>query len=89
MLNHLGRDSYPIDMNISIEMITDAAMSLSSDARALLADRLTESLDPLTDLDIRAAWADEALKRLSEVRSGKVKSIPAEDVLVRVRSLIT
>ena len=88
MLNRLASDSYPTAMNISIEMITDAAMSLSSDARALLADRLAESLDPLTDIDIRAAWADEALKRLSEVRSGKVKSIPAEDVLIRVRSLI-
>ena len=88
MLNRLASDSYPTAMNISIEMITDAAMSLSSDARALLADRLTESLDPITDVDVRAEWASEALKRLSEVRSGKVESIPAEDVLVRVRSLI-
>ncbi len=88
MLNRLGSGSYPTAMNISIEMITDAAMSLSSDARALLADRLTESLDPLTHLDIRAAWADEALTRLGEVRSGKVKSVPAEGVLVRVRSMI-
>ena len=89
MLNRLGCDSYPTRMNISIEMITDAAMSLSSDARALLADRLTESLDPLTDLDIRAAWVDEALKRLGDVRSGKVKTIPQEQVLARVRALVT
>jgi putative addiction module component (TIGR02574 family) len=75
-------------MSISIEMITDAAMSLSSDARALLADRLVESLDPLTDLEIRAAWAEEALRRLAEVRTGKVSAIPAEQVLDRVRSLI-
>ena len=89
MLNRLASDRYPIPMNISVEMITDAAMSLSSDARALSADRLTESLDPLNDSDIRAAWADEALKRLSEARSGKIKSIPADEVLVRVRSLIS
>lgn len=89
MLNRLASDRYPSVMNISIEMTTDAAMSLSSDTRALLADRLTESPDPLNDIDIRAAWADEALKRLSEVRSGKVKSTPADEVLVRVHSLIT
>ena len=64
-------------------------MSLSSDARALLADRLTESLDPLDDPVIRAAWADESLKRLGEVRSGKVKAIPAEQVLAHVRTLVT
>lgn len=75
-------------MNISIELIADAAVSLSSDARARLADRVTESLDPLTDIEIRVAWADAALTRRSEVRSGKVKSIPAEEVLVRVRSLV-
>ncbi len=75
-------------MPISIEMITDAAMSLSSDARALLADRLVESLDPLTDLDIRAAWAEESSRRLAEVRTGKVSTIPAEEVLDRIRSLI-
>jgi putative addiction module component (TIGR02574 family) len=74
-------------MPISIEMITDAAMSLSSDARALLADRLVESLDPLTDLDIRAAWAEESSRRLAEVRTGKVSTIPAEEVLDRIRSL--
>lgn len=89
MLNRLASDRYPIPMNISVEMITDAAMSLSSDARALSADRLTESPDPLNDSDNRAAWADEALKRLSEARSGKIKSIPADEVLVRVRSLIS
>ena len=76
-------------MNISVEMITDAALSLSSDARALLADRLSESLDPLVDIEVGAAWAEEALKRLNEIRSGQVKTIPAEQVLARVRSLIT
>jgi putative addiction module component (TIGR02574 family) len=76
-------------MKISVEMITDAALSLSSDARALLADRLSESLDPLVNIEVGAAWAEEALKRLNEIRSGQVKTIPAEQVLARVRSLIT
>jgi putative addiction module component (TIGR02574 family) len=75
-------------MNISVEMITDAAMSLSSDARALLADRLAESLDPLNNEEIRVAWAFEALRRLEEVRSGKVQTITSEEVKHRVRALI-
>lgn len=44
-------------MHISIEQIAEAALALPSDARALLADRLVESLDPLTDQDVRDAWA--------------------------------
>lgn len=89
LLNRLGYDSYPTEMNISIEMTTDAAIPLSSDARPLLADRLTESLDQLTDSDIHGVWANEALKRLAGVRSGKVYTIPAKHVLVHVRSLVT
>jgi putative addiction module component (TIGR02574 family) len=77
-----------LTMNISVEMITDAAMSLSSDARALLADRLAESLDPLNDAAIRASWGQEALTRLADVRSGRVKAIPAEEVLEQVRALV-
>ena len=73
-------------MGISIELIAEAALSLPSDARALLADRLVESLDPLTDPDIRSAWASEALQRLEDLRSGRVEAVPAHEVLARARS---
>ena len=47
-------------MSISIEKLTEAVLLLPSDARALLADRLVESLDPITDGDIRDLWVVEA-----------------------------
>lgn len=75
-------------MTITIEQIAEAALALPSEARALLADRLVESLDPLTDSDIRAAWATESLRRLEEARSGKMKAIPAEEVFARLRSIL-
>jgi putative addiction module component (TIGR02574 family) len=75
-------------MSIPIEQIAEAALALPSDARALLADRLVESLDPLTDQDVRGAWATESLRRLDEIRSGKVKAIPAEEVFSRIRSIL-
>lgn len=75
-------------MSIPVEKIAEVALSLPSDARALLADRLVESLDPLTDPDVRDSWAAEALRRLDEVRSGKVKTIPANEVLAHVRTLL-
>lgn len=75
-------------MSIPVEKIAEVALALPSDARALLADRLVESLDPLTDPDVRDSWAVEALRRLGEVRSGKVKTIPANEVFARVRTLL-
>ena len=75
-------------MRVSIEQIAEAALSLPSDARALLADRLVESLDPLTDQDVRGAWASEALQRLEDLRSGKAKAVPAQEAFARARATL-
>ena len=72
-------------MAITVEQLTEAALSLPSEARALLADRLVESLDPLEDQEIQALWAVEAMRRRDEVRSGLVKTIPGAEALERVR----
>ena len=74
-------------MAIPVEKITEAVLALPSEARALLADRIVESLDPLTDDAIRDAWAKEAMRRLDEVRSGTVETIPGDIALAKVRSL--
>ncbi len=75
-------------MSISVEKITEAVLSLPSDARALLADRLVESLDPLHDDAVRDAWTTEAKNRLQEVESGQVSPIPGDVALQQVRRSI-
>ena len=65
-------------MSIPVEKLTEEMLALPSEARALLADRLVESLDPLADDEVRASWAAEAIRRRDEVRSGKVKAIPGD-----------
>ena len=72
-------------MNLTIEQIVDEALGLPSEARALLADRLVESLDPAEDGYVRQLWMAEALRRRDEVRSGRVQTIPAEQGLAQVR----
>lgn len=74
-------------MAIPIDKLAEAMLALPSDVRALLADRLVESLDPAHDETIRALWVAEALRRRDEVRSGTVKAIPFDDVLAEVRKL--
>ena len=75
-------------MSIPVEKIAEIALSLSSDARALLADRLVESLDPLTGESVRASWTAEAIRRRDEVRAGQVEPVSAEEASARVRALV-
>lgn len=76
-------------MIMRVEEITDAALELPSEARALLADRLVESLDPAEDGYIHSLWAEEANRRLQELRSGKVVGISGEEALMRLRQKYT
>jgi putative addiction module component (TIGR02574 family) len=73
---------------MSVEQITDEVMALPSEARALLADRLVESLDPAEDGYIHRLWVTETRRRLDDVRSGRVKTIPGEEALVQVRQTL-
>ena len=82
------RQLYPIGMPIPVEQLTEEMLALPTDARALLADRLVESLDPLTDDEVRSMWSAEAVRRRDEVRSGAVDTIPGEVVAEHVRSLL-
>jgi len=72
-------------MPMRVEEITDAALALPSEARALLADRLVESLDPAEEGLIHRLWAAEADRRLRELRSGAVTAIPGAEALARLR----
>ena len=75
-------------MSMTVEQIAEESLALPSEARALLADRLAESLDPAEDGYVRQLWAAEAIRRRDEVRSGRVKTIPGDEALARVRRAV-
>jgi putative addiction module component (TIGR02574 family) len=60
------------------------AESLPLDMKTRLVDALLSSMHP-TQPEIDALWADEAEKRASEVRSGKVKTVPGDRVFKEIR----
>jgi len=68
-----------------VEEIAAFALELPSEARALLADRLVESLDPAEEGYVHSLWAEEANRRLKELRSGQVSGIPGEEAMSRLR----
>jgi putative addiction module component (TIGR02574 family) len=61
--------------DLTQELLNDA-MRLPDEQRAALAAALIESLDGGVDEDAEAAWAVEIARRLREVESGHVKTIP-------------
>jgi len=49
--------------------------------RGLLIDRLVESLDDgPAEVGVEAAWDEEIKRRVDDIRSGRVKTIPGEQV---------
>jgi len=75
-------------MSMTVEQIVDEALGLPSEARALLADRLVESLDPAEDGYVRQLWAAEALRRRNDVQAGRVVAVPGEEGLAQVRRAV-
>ena len=72
----------------SIEQLTAELLSLPSASRALLADKLVESLEFDTDPTIQAVWVTEAKRRRDEIQDGSVQPISGEEALAQVRRLI-
>ena len=72
-------------MPMTIEQIAEEALALPSEQRALLADRLVESLDAAEENRIDRQWLTAAKRRRDEVRQGLVHTIPGDEALARVR----
>lgn len=76
-------------MPMTVDQLAAEALSLPSQSRALLADKLVESLDADELTRIDQLWVAEAKRRRDEVRSGRVQTIPGEEALARVRRAVT
>ena len=72
-------------MTLSVDELATKAMSLPGEARALLAEKLVESLDQELVQDI---WLIEAKRRRNEIRSGQVKLMPGIDAMESVREML-
>jgi putative addiction module component (TIGR02574 family) len=63
-------------MSPKAEKVLLEALELSEAERAALAASLIESLDREVDEDAEAAWSAEIARRIAELESGTVKSVP-------------
>jgi putative addiction module component (TIGR02574 family) len=72
-------------MTAALKSIAETVERLPAKDRILLAEHLIASLE---DGDLEQQWAREALRRRDEVRSGKVKPVPASEVYRRIERLL-
>ena len=63
------------------DAVFDAALSLPDERRAVLAEKLLDSLDAESYSEITQEMVEEAERRLQAYRKGKMKSVPGEDVM--------
>ena len=68
------------------EKLLHEALSLPSHLRSILIDKLIESLNIPIQKEIDDLWAEEAERRVSDIDSGKLKSISGEKVFEEIRS---
>ena len=62
----------------------EMADSLPIDIKIELIDRLLDSISP-TQSQIDELWKIEVERRVDEVESGKVKTIPGDEVFAKIR----
>jgi putative addiction module component (TIGR02574 family) len=74
-------------MTVKGQKVLEEAMSLPEDERADLAAALIESLDGTADEGVEEAWAQEIERRVHEVESGAVETVPWSEARKRILTL--
>jgi putative addiction module component (TIGR02574 family) len=70
-----------------ISELLEKALTLSTQDRGVLIGRLIDSLDDgPAEEGVEAAWDEEIKRRIDDIRSGRVKTIPGEQVLGRLKA---
>ena len=73
-------------MAITVNQLFENALCLSPESRVALAEQLIGSIEPAGA--VFAAQVAEAQRRADDLDAGRVKGIPGEDALRRVREAI-
>ncbi|MEI7815213.1 MAG: addiction module protein [Coriobacteriia bacterium] len=71
---------------MTIDELKREALQLDASTRASLARDLLGSLDSLSEAEVERLWLEEAVRRDEEMVSGKVRSIPMDEVFAELRA---
>ena len=74
------------DVGMAIPMtIEQEAMRMAPRRRLQLAEKLIASVDGFATREIAQSWNEEITRRVEEIKSGKAKGLPAEQVMAAAR----
>lgn len=73
-------------MSRNIEELFREASDLPEADRAELAGLLLESLEGEPDAGVEAAWAQEVERRVRQIETGEVRTIPWEEVRAKLHT---
>jgi putative addiction module component (TIGR02574 family) len=74
-------------MTPQVSELLEKALTLSTQERGLLAARLIDSLDDGPEEEgVEVAWQEEINRRMDDIRSGRVKTIPGDQVRERLNA---
>jgi len=65
--------------------VFEEALSLPSDERVSLVEKLLTSLNLPIQEEIDQWWAEEAERRVSQIEQGEVELIPGNEVFAKIR----
>lgn len=72
---------------LTLDHLISEAASLPDAAKAVLIDKITESMESQIDQDIFMAGVKQAQKRIAEIDSGAVQTIPGDIAVAQIRQL--
>ena len=61
-------------------------LALPTDEKAILAQRIWDSIEHFVDSAVEEAWLNVAEKRWKEIEQGVIQCEPAEEVMKKVRA---
>ena len=73
-------------MSTLLDRLREEAKQLSDDERCILGAELLEPDGEGDDATVVQAWDEEILRRVEEIKSGKVQIIPHEEVMADLRA---
>ena len=73
-------------MERKVQELFREATEMSERDRAELAGLLLESLENEPDVDVEAAWAEEVERRVRQIDSGEVKTLPWDQVRAQLHA---
>jgi Putative addiction module component len=73
---------------LTLDQLISEATALPEDAKTILIDKIMESMPEAIDRDILMAGVQKAQKRIAEIESGVVQTIPGDIALAQVRQLL-